>query len=165
MIHKTLPSAIFSDDRMYRYMLTRQWDNSKPYVVFVGLNPSTADENLDDPTIRRCIGYAKAWGCGGIIMVNLFAFRATDPKDMRKAEDPIGPENDRYLKEAAKHVHTVVAAWGNHGRFMGRDSVVKSLFSEAEFLGYIHLTCLELSKDGNPKHPLYLKKDLIPRCF
>lgn len=165
MLYETLPKAVFSKDRKHRYMLTRQWDNTKPYIAFVGLNPSTADENLDDPTIRRCVGYAKAWGMGGIIMVNLFAFRATDPRDMKKAEDPEGDLNDYYLKEICKHCTQVVAAWGNHGRFRGRDSVVRALFNEMQFAGYIHFNCLELSKDGNPKHPLYLKKDLVPVSF
>lgn len=165
MIYETLPKAVFSEDRMYRYMLTRQWDNTKPYVAFVGLNPSIADENLDDPTIRRCIGYAKAWGMGGIIMVNLFAFRATDPKDMKAAKDPIGPENNRYLRNVIRDAHTVVAAWGNHGTYMGRGATVKKMYEAEQFAGYIHLTCLELSKNGSPKHPLYLKKDLVPFSY
>ena len=165
MDYETLPKAIFSPDRIYRYMLTRQWDNTKSYVAFVGVNPSTADENLDDPTIRRCMGFAKAWGMGGIIMVNLFAFRATDPKDMKNSIDPIGPENNHYLMETIKHANVIVAAWGNHGKFKSRDSIVKKMLKTQELAGYIQLRCLELSKDGNPKHPLYLKKDLIPISF
>lgn len=160
-----LSKAIFSEDRKYRYMLTRQWDDTKPYVAFVGLNPSTADEHLDDPTIRRCIGFAKAWGMGGVIMVNLFAYRATDPRDMKGESAPIGPENNKYLLETIKHANTIVAAWGNHGRHMYRDLTVKRMFQEQEFAGYIHFCYLELSKNGNPKHPLYLKKDLVPRSF
>lgn len=160
-----LPLAVFSPCRKYRYLLSRTWDESKGYVVFVGLNPSTADETMDDPTIRRCMGFAKAWGMGGIVMVNLFAYRATDPRDMKNAEDPVGPENDKWLKKMGKYTHTVVAAWGTHGTFQSRNITVREIFNYLEFWGYIHFTCLGLTKDGHPKHPLYLKSDLVPISY
>jgi hypothetical protein len=90
--------AILSQDRKYRYVLSRIWDESKPMVVIIGLNPSTADEKDDDNTITKCINFAKQWGYGGLYMLNLFAFRATSPSDMFNADSPIGDENDKYIK-------------------------------------------------------------------
>ena len=110
--------AKLSDCRKYRYALWRTWDAEKPFVMFIGLNPSTADETEDDPTIRRCINYAKDWGYGGLCMVNLFAFRATEPNDMKNAIDPIGPENDEWLKNLSKDAGVIIGAWGNHGEFL-----------------------------------------------
>ena len=96
--------AIFSGCRTYRYTLWRSWDRDKGDVMFIGLNPSTADETLNDPTVRRCINYAKSWGYGGIYMANMFAFRATDPKEMKQAKDPIGYRNDFWLMDMAQRV-------------------------------------------------------------
>lgn len=162
-----LPKAIFSDDRMYRYILTRTWDTTKPYIIFVGLNPSTADETEDDNTIKKLVRYSKRWGYGGIIMTNIFAFRATQPKDMKKAEDPIGPDNDRYLCNiiSSGQATTVVAMWGNHGVYKQRGERVKQLLNEMEFKGYINLKCFEISKQGQPKHPLFLSETLDPISF
>lgn len=95
-------TAKLSDCRTYRYELWRTWDESKPYAMFIGLNPSTADETEDDPTIRRCINFAKTWGYGGLCMTNLFAYRATQPEDMKRASDPIGNKNDETLILLAK---------------------------------------------------------------
>lgn len=122
--------------------------------MFIGLNPSTADATNDDPTIRRCIGYARDWGCDGLCMMNLFAFRATLPKDMKAAEDPVGPENDRTLIFMAEGAEVIVAAWGNNGRYMGRDEKVKAMIPQLHYL--------RLTKDGFPAHPLYLPKGLKP---
>lgn len=108
--------AKLSDDRLYRYGLWRKWDD-RPKVMFIGLNPSTADEVEDDPTIRRCIGFANSWGYGGIVVANLFGFRATDPTALQKATDPIGPENDEWLYRLADEAALVVGAWGNGGLF------------------------------------------------
>ena len=116
--------AKLSECRQYRYALWRTWDDSKPYAMFVGLNPSTADETDDDPTIRRCIVFAKDWGYGGLCMANLFAYRATDPSNMFSAQDPIGPQNDVWLERLAKDAGIVVAAWGNHGGHLGRSKIV-----------------------------------------
>jgi hypothetical protein len=125
--------------------------------MFVGLNPSTADETLDDPTIRRCIGFAKDWGYSGLCMTNLFAFRATDPAKMLAAQDPVGPDNDKVLQELAQNAGVVVAAWGTHGAHLKRDAHVRSLLTR--------LHCLRLTKAGFPGHPLYLPKNLTPQPY
>lgn len=149
--------AIFSDDRQYRYVLFRIWDSNKPMVNFIGLNPSTADEIKDDPTMRRCCGFAKSWGYGGFYMTNLFAYKATKPEDLKKALDPIGKDNDKWLLEIEKKVEQVVFAWGVHGKFMNRDEQVKKLITQGYFI--------DLTKDGHPKHPLYLKNELKTKIW
>ena len=146
--------TVFSPCRTYRYTLWREWIGGDGYAMFVGLNPSTADETQDDPTIRRCIAFAKAWGYAGLCMTNLFAFRATDPKDMKAAADPVGPENDYHLLRLWADAGVVVAAWGANGTHRGRDAEV------AKMLRPLH--CLALTKDGHPGHPLYLRKTLTP---
>jgi len=138
----------------YRYELTRVWAH-EPLLTFVMLNPSTADADKDDPTIRRCIGFAKRDGFGGLRVVNLFAFRATQPTDMRAADDPIGPENEARLIELFSACGTFVAAWGAGGQFAGQASRVRSL---ADMFG-VELQCLGTTKDGYPRHPLYVKAD------
>jgi hypothetical protein len=147
-------SAVLSPCRAYRYDLWRRWSEDAPYCMFVGLNPSTADETQDDPTIRRCVGYAKRWNYGGLCMVNLFAFRATQPRDMMAAQDPIGPDNDRTLKTLSQGAGMIIAAWGKDGSYMGRDKQVMALLP--------HLYCLKQNKDGSPAHPLYLRGDATP---
>lgn len=147
-----IAGAEFSSDRRYRYVLWRIWDRAKPMVMYVGLNPSTADEFKDDPTMRRCAGFAKSWGYGGFYMTNLFAYRATFPEELRKQSDPVGPENDRWLLEIMSRVETVVFVWGVHGTLAGRDRTVVGMTSSAY--------CIGLSKDGHPRHPLYLKAGL-----
>ena len=115
-------SALFSECRTYRYNLWRIWDESLDSILFIGLNPSKADESYNDPTINRCINFAKKWGYGGLCMANLFAYRATQPRIMMLADDPIGPENDQILFDLVSKAKIVVAAWGNHGSFMGRSA-------------------------------------------
>lgn len=127
-------------------------------MAFIGLNPSTADATLDDPTIRRCVGFAKAWGAGTLLMTNLFAYRATDPAALSKARDPIGPCNDEWLERVVGAADIVVAAWGNHGRLMNRASQVQGLFP-----GRLH--ALALTQTGMPKHPLYLSTSHRPSPF
>lgn len=124
--------------------------------MFVGLNPSTADENTDDPTLRRCMNFARSWGYGGVCMANLFAFRATQPKDMKVATDPIGAQNNRWLKSLAKESGLVVAAWGNDGSFMNRSDQVINMLTD--------LHCFKLNKSGEPAHPLYqtAKSQAVP---
>lgn len=146
--------AKLSDCRNYRFALWRTWDDSKPFAMIVGLNPSTADEVKDDPTLTRCINFAKSWGYGGVCMTNLFAYRATDPKDMKAQNDPIGAENDIWLNKLANDAGIVVAAWGNDGSYLGRSNMV------VEMLPNLHY--LKMNKSGEPAHPLYLKADLIP---
>jgi hypothetical protein len=158
-----ISGATFSDCKRFRYTLTREWDATLPKVAFIGLNPSTADETIDDPTIRRCIGFARTWGYGGLLMLNLFAFRATKPADMwkawRRGVDIIGgAENwvaalQSYAKE--QNCDRIIAAWGTHG--LGRGGEVSK--------SWLALECLGLNVDGSPKHPLYLKGDLVPVSY
>ena len=124
-----------------------------PACVFVGLNPSTADETQDDPTIRRCMGFAEAWGFSGMAMVNLFAVRATDPRDMLSHPEPVGPDNDMWLRETCTG-STVIAVWGTRGDHLGRSGSVAHAIPG--------LWCLGFTKAGCPKHPLYLPKDTKP---
>lgn len=151
--------TIFSNDRLYRYTLWREWANGgQDFVTFVGLNPSTADESINDPTIRRCIGFAKSWGYDGLLMMNLFAFRATDPKEMKRQPDPVGGLNDVYLDSAAEQSGVIVAAWGSNGRHHGRDAQVIKLFGD-------NLHCLGVTKNGDPRHPLYIRANMRPVKF
>lgn len=149
--------AVISPCGQYRYVLTRTWDAGLPYVAFVGLNPSTADATNDDATIRKCVRYAQGWGYGGLAMLNCFAFRATDPRVMKRAADPIGPENDFYLRQFAGDARTVIASWGGHAEHMARGAAVRNMLPR--------LKCLWLTKDGFPGHPLYLPGDLQPFDF
>jgi hypothetical protein len=146
--------AIFSKCRTYRYSLWREWDAERGHVLFVALNPSTADERHDDPTIRRCIGFARDWGYGGVYVANLFAFRATQTSDLLAASAPIGPANDRHLRRLVTQARIVVAAWGVHGCHLGRDAVV------ARALPSLH--CLSTTRAGFPAHPLYQPRTRIP---
>jgi hypothetical protein len=151
--------ASLSECRKYRFALWRIWDESKSYVMFIGLNPSTADETEDDPTLTRCVNYAKLWGYGGVCMANLFSFRATDPANMLAAIDPVGEENDRWLIELSSKAGLVVAAWGNTGSYMERSQQVRQLLP--------NLHCLKMNKSGEPAHPLYQKSTLrpVPMCI
>jgi len=148
-----LSGAVFSPCRSYRYVLWRTWDDKLPRVNFVGLNPSTADEVSDDPTMRRCRRFAEHWGFGGFIMTNLFAFRATKPSDLRGAADPIGSDNDLWLTRASGEAQIVVFAWGVHGAFLGRNEVIIRQIGSG---GH----CIGLTKHGHPAHPLYLRNGL-----
>lgn len=143
--------------RRYRYSLTRTWDNGKPHVLFIGLNPSTADELTDDATIRRCMRFAESWGYGGIVMANLFAFRSRHPKIMKESKDPVGPENNQKLTVLSTQAGLIVAAWGTHGNYKGRDNEVKRLIPG--------MKCLGTTKDGHPKHPLFLKSNTLFVAF
>lgn len=147
--------ATFSPCGLYRYHLWRVWAPDGPQILFIGLNPSTADEKTDDNTIRRCIGFAKEWKAGGVHMVNLFALRSTDPRGLKEAADPIGPENDDVLKTVHGLCHRSIAAWGNHGAYKFRSSHVRVL------LGTQFLWCFGKTSKGEPKHPLYLPKTAV----
>jgi len=152
-------SAIFSPCRKYRYSLFRLWDSSKPVIVFIGLNPSTADEFSDDPTVRRCVNYAKAWGFGSFRMLNIFAFRATHPGNMKAQKDPIGSANDWILSHTVEEAGMTVCAWGAHGEHMDRGAEVVRLLKSFD------LYALKITQTGQPSHPLYLKKNLQPFIF
>jgi hypothetical protein len=146
----------------YCFRLWRSWEPALGSVTFVMLNPSTADAHQDDPTSRKCIGFARAWGLGGIEVVNLFAWRATDPRDVVRAlwrrDDVVGPGNDDAILAAAQRARIVVAAWGALDQARDRAEEVLRLLGGAGIL--VHH--LGLSKDGAPRHPLYLRADTPP---
>jgi hypothetical protein len=149
--------CIFSPCKRHRYTLWRVFNQQTwkgDYVQFICLNPSTATDEVDDPTVRRCINYAKSWGYGALCMTNAFSYRATDPEVMKAQEHPTDLANDYWLQMVAKHAGIVVAAWGKDGKFMERDQFIVECISP--------LHCLGKNKDGTPKHPLYLRKDLKP---
>jgi hypothetical protein len=136
-------------DGPYRYRLWRIWDRKRPAVLFICLNPSTADAFKDDPTVRRLRGFARSWGYGGFVLVNLFAFRATSPDALVRVVDPSGPKNDATIKQAALSAVEVVVAWGSSRMAPHRAVDISGLVSRP-------LVCLGTNKDGQPKHPLYL---------
>lgn len=144
--------AVFDPSRRYRYRLWRRWADGGEVVAFVMLNPSTADARRDDPTIRRCGGFARAWGFAAMTVVNLFALRATDPARLRRARDPVGRDNDRHILAAAGGCDALVLAWGNAGALGGRDRAVLAL------LAGVRTDCLGLTGAGQPRHPLYLPR-------
>ena len=144
-------SAVISECGQYRYRLDRWWGKGTR-AVFIMLNPSTADADMDDPTIRRCIGFAKAWGADGLTVVNLFAYRATDPEALRECSAPVGPENDHAIRRAVAGAQHVVAAWGTNSFIGGRAYRVKKIIKE---MGAT-LRCLGRTNSGNPRHPLYV---------
>ena len=146
--------AIISRCKIYRYALWRTWDVTLSRVMFICLNPSTADGKVDDPTLLRCMDFAKQWGFGGMQTGNLFAYRSTDPTMLKQVKNPIGPENDKWLHFLSHHAELVIAGWGNDGAFLERDQLV--------FQNHPDLHCLKLNKSGQPAHPLYLKRSLKP---
>ena len=158
-------SAVLSDERppLYRYQLDRIWDRDKPRMVWIMLNPSTADALVDDPTILACMDIACRNRCGGIRVVNLFAFRSSDPSDLRHAANPIGPDNDRWIGNALHPIDgreaLVVAAWGRGGTWLGRDMYVDEL---AKSRG-VQLHCTGRTQNGHPKHPLARGRHWVPR--
>jgi hypothetical protein len=151
-------AAFYGDtgkDGAYRYTLSRSWDYGNGTVNFIMLNPSTATAEVDDPTIRRCTQFARAWGYRRLVVTNLFAYRATDPAELRRVADPVGPENDWHLRYCAQHeAERVVLAWGAHGGYRKRDESVLALL--AKHLPRIEPACLGVTKAGAPRHPLYL---------
>ena len=153
----TQSGAQFDSERRYRYALWRIWDDTKPWVLFIGLNPSTADEQANDATLIKCIHFANSWGYGGVYMANLFAYRATDPMNMKSAADPIGLENDAWLDRLYMEAGLVVAAWGNHGVHLGRSDIIRSRFSQ--------MKCLHINSTREPAHPLYQPNSSVPMNY
>lgn len=153
--------AEFSPCRRWRYTLWRIWDSECPYCAFIGLNPSTATETENDPTVSRCINYARDWGYGGMYMLNLFAWRATDPDDMKAADEPVGEDNDAAILRIANAAGLVICAWGNHGAYRERSTGVKELLRAAN----IQVHCLTVTGTGEPGHPLYLRANCKPVPF
>jgi hypothetical protein len=164
----TISGATLSACRTYRYELWRQRDPTLPVLLWLMLNPSTADAELDDQTIRRCIGYAEAWGFGAILVRNLFAFRATDPKELPGlGVRAVGPENDRYLTGPVPaelqpaSIGLTMAAWGTQGPLLGRDQHVIALYEAAG----VQLHHLGLNVGGTPKHPSRVGRDVQPQLW
>lgn len=152
-------SAIISDCGRYRYNLTRPGDFaawSNP-AVFILLNPSTADAEQDDPTIRRCRNFALRWGCDGIVVVNLYAWRATDPKELWLQQDPVGPENDVHIARVLEAAEIVVCAWGVNAKAERTET-----FCALARAAGVKLHCLGTTKYGHPRHPLYVRGDQWP---
>lgn len=160
--------ATFSPCRRWRYSLSREIvdphfgcldeDERGGTVTFVGLNPSTADETTDDPTIRRCIRFARDWGFDRLVMVNLYALRSTDPRGLWTADDPVGPENDHALSLAFGGSNKIIAAWGAHAR-------ANRLAQFADTFAGWQFWALGVTKDGAPRHPLYMRADSIPVLY
>ncbi len=153
-------SAKFSPCEVYRYLLSICWDENKPKVNFLMLNPSTADEFANDPTVERCERRAKSMGYGGLIVTNLFALRSTDPTALYKTDDPVGPENEQFIAMAAAECVMTVCGWGKHANQVSSDWV-------GDVLGIIRAAghephALAQNKDGSPKHPLYVGYDQKP---
>ena len=153
--------AKISKCEKYRYSLKRIWDEKKSLVAFIALNPSTADEVNNDKTIKRCIDFSKSWGAGGMYMFNVFAYRATDPTDMKAQEDPIGSENDKFLAKLPK-VDKIIVCWGNDGLHRDRANQVREILKNTE---QNKLYCLDINKNGEPKHPLYVHGSTKPTLY
>ena len=180
--------AMFSPCRSYRYSLWRTWDSQKPIVVFIGLNPSTADETVNDPTMRRCIGFARLWGYGGMVVVNLFAYCATKPTVLRHVADPVGKDTDSWIYTLCQYVARQVGGEHNSldceeaGQTHGSEKSHYESVSAKVILCWgnqgclkgrdrtlltlitpiITPYCLAMTKQGYPAHPLYLRKTLVP---
>jgi hypothetical protein len=150
--------AVYSDCERYRYLLTRVWDPAGRKALFIMLNPSTATEVQNDPTVERCERRARALGFGAFRVTNIFAWRDTDPRKMRAAADPVGPENDAAILDSCPWADQIIAAWGTHGAHLGRGPAVAALLKGTG--RPVHH--LGLSKEGHPKHPLYISYQQQP---
>jgi hypothetical protein len=166
--------ATFSDCGSYRYSLWRRWDYGSPAVLFVMLNPSTADGLADDPTIRRCIGFARRWGAGGVRVCNLYAWRATNPRDL-PARDAVAEDaglaivnsNDSAILAAASDASRIIAAWGAHtGPLSTRRGQVMDLLTRRHVTTHARrVEALGVTKHGHPRHPLYVRGDVAPVSY
>lgn len=150
--------AVFSDCRHYRYLLWRYWSEA-PKAVFIMLNPSTADEIENDPTVERCERRARAMGFGGLRVANIFALRSTDPKALYSHPEPIGPANDSSIMIAAENAGIVVCGWGTHGALNNRGNTVAKMLRNAGIIPHY----LQLNANGTPKHPLYVGYNVKPQ--
>ncbi|MBK9145681.1 MAG: DUF1643 domain-containing protein [Candidatus Melainabacteria bacterium] len=153
--------AVFDASGCFRYQLWRGLKAGRGRVLFVMLNPNTADEQLDDPTIKRCIGFARDWGFGRLDVVNLFALRTRHPSVLIRRRAPVGPLNDTFIVDCARAADLVIAAWGNHGSHRGRDAEVLSLLRALQVPVY----CLQTNNSGQPRHPLYVRSTASPGPF
>lgn len=158
----------FSPDRLHRYTLWRVWNELTPpekrrVLAVIGLNPSTADETKNDPTIRRVIAFAKAWGFDALVMLNLFAYRATDPRVMKAHKDPVGGFNDFFIAVSAGNSSAILCAWGSHGGHLSRNINVVRMLKQAGHAEKLH--CLKLTAEGHPSHPLYIPANTRPLLY
>ena len=150
-------NAIFSKCKKHRLSLWRIWNSEKPYVLFVGLNPSVADKKNNDPTITRFVNFAKFWGYGGILVGNIFSLKTTDPKKLILNQNPLHKFNDCWLKYMASKSNKIIGAWGNYGTYLKRYKYIKFILP--------NINCIGITNLGQPKHPLYQKKNLLPKEF
>lgn len=154
--------AIFDNDDRYRYVLLRRLDGDGAVLHFCMLNPSTADQDQDDPTIRRCIGFARRWGYALLVVTNIFAFRSGDPRMMAVERDPVGRLNDHYIRANAEQCHRTIVAWGDWGEYKrDRDYLGRGQEVLEQLRGHT-IYHLGLTQKGQPKHPLYLRNDTKP---
>lgn len=157
-------SATFDVSQHYRYSLSRFWTDQRDeckHVTFVMLNPSRANAEQDDPTIRACSQFSQAWGYACFKVVNLFAYRTPHPSNLQEVADPIGPENDRYLVQAAASADKVILAWGNRGNLMNRAQDILILLDA--YCPKVY--CLAQNHSGQPRHPLYIKRSTVPKLW
>lgn len=158
----TRSKAVYSDCELYRYDLTRSWgDDPMNRIVFIGLNPSTATEVQNDPTVARCIRYAQDWGYDAMTMLNAFAYRSTDPAKLRRVADPVGKATDQYIRRLTGEARLVLLCWGTHAVHLNREAILLEKLLRWDRPLY----CLKLTQAGHPSHPLYLRKDLQPLPF
>lgn len=153
----------FSECRTYRYHLSQVWNPKRDNLIWLLLNPSTADEVQNDATVERCERRARMWGFGGVEIYNIFAYRATHPTDMKKHADPVGPDNDRWIKDFAKksRVTTAIIAWGDHAKHGNRGEAVLNILRKNQAC----VSALKINGSGHPSHPLYLGYDKQPFPF
>ncbi len=156
MLAAAPPRAVFSDCGLYRYALWREWvPEPKRRCLFIMLNPSTADSEQDDPTIRRCIAFAQRWGYDALDVANMFAFRTPYPSELWQAEDPVGPDNDSWIRSLGDVAECIVVAWGNNGNTDREDHILGTLLERREVF------CLGTTGQGSPMHPLYRPADTV----
>lgn len=153
--------AIMSPCGRYRYWLSRIWRNTGELTVFCMLNPSTADARLDDPTIRRVAAFAHAWGSRGLIVVNLYGARATEPDDLLEMDDPVGPSNDGFIGIACQQTNAIICAWGQHKTAWRRSKRVLELLRNNQ----VKPMALRVTRQGAPEHPLYIPADTVPKSY
>lgn len=159
MLKRVKGYAGFSKNKIYRYWLTRDFESLEQIrdtVLFVMLNPSTANAEFNDPTILRCMNFADSWSMRGLVVVNLYALRSTDPKNLWKHNDPVGPDNDEWLRKICRSHQNIVCAWGNNAKRDRVDQFVELVGDSTK------LICLGTNKNGSPKHPLYIKSGTKP---
>ena len=155
--------AVFSPCQQYRYQLWRRISRAKRSILWLMLNPSTADHEQLDPTVTRCYRYSQQWRYGHFLVANIFAFRATAPKDMYAAKDPVGPANNEAILQYAEQANLIMLGWGNHGCHLQRSKDVLTLLRSAGYSQKLH--CLKINNSGEPCHPLYLRADLKPIAY